>query len=238
MRPALSWFLVLGLAACGGSQHPRLAAQLAVGPANGPPGGVLVMSSECAGMQARCPRTWASTVDAIVTSGLSFHGYATIDPAKLRKDEGTRLETTVEKDSKTTTTTDTSTGEVGVVVIIPFATYTTTKGTQVTVSESFEKTVVLTGATLEDLALEDRKKLIELAGAHSLLTTHIVVGANWSVWSTAQTAEVMIKLSDAVDGSMRWSARCMASSGDFPSAAAAIEAAARCVIDAVTSPRA
>jgi hypothetical protein len=47
----------------------------------------------------------------------------------------------------------------------------------------------------------------------------------------------MIKLSDATNGEMRWSARCKAYSGDFPSAAVAIEAAAHCVVDAITTPR-
>jgi hypothetical protein len=228
---------MFALAACGGAQHPRLAAQVAVGPANTPPGGVLVMSSQCAGMQQSCPHTWAPTVDAIVTSGLSFHGYSMLDPTKLRKDEATRSETTVEKDVNATTSHHDTVKEVGMAAFIPFASYTTSKGTTVTMSHSTEKTVIIDGATLEELALADRKALMDLAGARSLLTTQIIVGANWSVWSTAQSVEVMIKLSDAADGSMRWSARCAASSGDFPSAAAAIEAAAHCVADAMTTPR-
>ena len=241
MRPpiTMSWLsccLVAGAAGCGGAPHPRLGAELASGPANGPPGGILVFSSECAGMQTPCPTTWAPAVDAIVTSGLAFHGYTTIAPSKLRKDEGTRSETTVAKDSTTTISHDDKTGSVGAVGIIPVASYTTRKGTTVTVSQSAEKTVVLTGATLEDLALADRKQLMAQAGAQSLLTTQIIVGASWSVWSTAQSVEVMIKLSDTVDGTMRWSARCSASSGDFPSAAAAIEAAAHCAVDAITAP--
>jgi hypothetical protein len=236
-RPiTLSWFLVLGAAGCGSAPHPRLGAELATGPANGPPGGVLVFASECAGMQTRCPATWAPAVDAIVTSGLAFHGYTTIEPSKLRKDEGTRSETTVARDSTTTVAHDDKVGSVGVVGIIPVASYTTSKGTTVTVNQSTEKTVVLTGATLEDLALADRKQLMAQAGAQSLLTTRIIVGASWSVWSTAQSVEVMIKLSDAVDGTMRWAARCSASSGDFPSAAAAIEAAAHCAVDSITAP--
>jgi len=228
--------LLFVLAACGGAQRPPLAAQMAVGPANTPPGGVLVMSAQCAGMQATCPRTWAPAVDAIVTSGLSFHGYTTLDPSKLRKDEAGRTETNEESESHTETHHDETTKEVGAVAIIPFATYTTTKGTTVTMSHSTSKTVVITGATLEELTIPDRKALMQLAGANSLLQTQIVVGANWSAWTTAQSVEVMVKLSDAFDGSMRWSARCSASSGDYPSAAAAIEAAAHCVSDAMTAP--
>ncbi len=236
MRLTPCWLVILGAMACGAGPQRPLLAQLATGPANGPPGGVLVFSSQCAGMQSRCPSTWAPTVDAIVTSGLSFHGYTTLDPSKLRKDAGTREETTVTKDSNTTSSHDDSAASVGVAGIIPIAAYTTSRGTRITVSQSTEKTVVLTGATLEDLPLDDRRQLMAQAGAQSVLTTQIIVGANWSVWTTAQSVEVMIKLSDAVDGTMRWSARCSASSGDFPSAAAAIEAAAHCVADAVTAP--
>jgi hypothetical protein len=235
MRSVISCFFV-ALAACGGAQHPRLAAQVALGPANAPAGGVLVLSSQCAGMQSSCPNTWAPTVDAIVTSGLAFHGYTTLDPSKLRKDEAGRTETHVDSQSESTTHYDNTTKDVGVVGFLPFASYTTSKGTTVTMSQSSVKTVVLTGATLEELTLPDRKALMDMAGARSFLTTQIIVGANWSAWSTAQSVEVMVKLSDSADGSMRWSARCAASSGDFPSAAAAIEAAARCVVDAMTAP--
>lgn len=234
----LTSFFILGAVGCGGGQRPRLGAEVALGAANGPPGGVLVFSSGCAGMQARCPSSWSPAVDAIITNGLAFRGYTTIDPSKLRKDEGTREETTVNKDSTSVVKHDDTIASVGVVLLVPVASYTTSKGTTITINQSTEKTVVLTGATLEDLALDDRKQLLAQAGAQSLLTTQIVVGANWSVWTTAQSVEVMIKLSDAVDGTMRWSARCSANSGDFPSAAAAIEAAAHCAVESITAPAA
>lgn len=238
MQRSLTRLLILALAAagCGGTQHPRLGAEVAVGEASGPPGSVLVFSSSCAGMNARCPTTWSPTIDAIVTSGLAFRGYNTIDPAKLRKDDSTRQETTVNKDSRSASESETETSSVGAVLIIPIAKFTTSRGKSLTVSQSTEKTVVLNGATLEDLALEDRKQLLEQAGAQSLLTTQIIVGANWSVWTTAQSVEVMIRLSDAGTGAMRWSARCSANSGDFPSAAAAIEAAAKCAVEAIAAP--
>lgn len=234
-----SSFLFLALAAatgCGGAQHPKLGAEVALGAANGPPGGVLVFSSGCAGMNARCPNSWSPAVDAIITSGLAFRGYNTIDPAKLRKDEGTRQETTIDKDSTTTVESDSKVTNVGAVAIIPVATFTSSSGKTVTINQSREKTVVLTGSTFEDLPVPDRQKLLAQVGAQSLLTTQIIVGANWSMWTTAQSVEVMVKLSDAADGSMRWSARCSASSGDFPSAEAAIEAAAHCAVEAITAP--
>ena len=70
-----------------------------------------------------------------------------------------------------------------------------------------------------------------------MLTTRVVVGANYSNWSSAQVVEVMIKLSDAHDGGMRWSARCAASSADYASADAAIEGAARCAVNVIAGGR-
>lgn len=232
---ALSSLLLF--AACGGSPRP-LVAQFATGPASAPPGGVLVFASQCANMEMHCPLTWSPAIDAIVTSGLSFHGYQTIDPAKLRKDEATRTETVQDESSRTETTTNETRGGVQTVGIIPIATLVTSRGKSIVVHESRERTVVIEGATLEDLTLPDRRALMEMAGASSLLTTQIIVGANWSSWHDDQRVEVMVKLADATTGEMRWSARCAASSGDYPSPAAALEAAAHCVVDALTSPAA
>ncbi len=229
--------LVFGATACGASQQARpVTAEVALGKANGPPGGVLVMSAHCAGMERRCPSSWAPAVDAIVTSGLAFHGYTTIDPAGLRKDEGTRTEKTVDTDTKTETSGNHQEQSVGVVAIIPIASFTTSQGRTVKVAQSHEKTVVLEGATFEDLIPQDRQALMALAGAHSVLTTQVIVGANWSVWTMAQSVQVVIKLSAASDGAMRWSSRCSASSDQYPSVDAAIEAAAHCAVDAVTTP--
>lgn len=228
----LSPLLVVALAACGGIQRP-LAAQVATGSANGPPGGILVFSSRCANLMMHCPMTWSPAVDAIVTSGLSFHGFQTIDPTHLRTDEARRTETTNDESSRTATTSRESGVEATSVILIPIVTFHKSNGATVVVHESREKTVVLEGATLEDLTIPDRRALMEMAGATSLLSTQITVGANWSTWSTRQIVEVMVKLSDAASGEMRWSARCAASSGDFPSAAAALEAAAHCVVDSL-----
>ena len=240
MRHTLALFclpLVFSAAACGASQQaPPATAEIALGSANGPPGGVLVMSAHCAGMERRCPSSWAPAVDAIVTSGLAFHGYRTIDPAGLRKDAGTRTEKTVDTDTKTETSHHDEENSVGAVAIIPIASFTTSQGRTVRLTQSHEKTVVLEGATFDDLTPQDRQALMKLAGAHSVLTTQVIVGANWSVWTMAQSVQVVIKLSDAESGAMRWSSRCSASSDKYPSVDAAIEAAAHCTVDAVTTP--
>lgn len=232
----LATIVLLAAAACSGPSRRPLGAQTAIGPAVGPPGRVLVMSASCGSMESQCRLGWAPAVDSIVVSGLEFHGYATIDPASLRKDEAQRSETTVTADSREEHQSEGTTSSVGIVGIIPIASTSSSSGSSLTVKESREKTIVIVGATIEDLRVEDRQALMSLAGAESVLTSRIIVGANYSVWTRAQVVEVMVKLSDARDGTMRWSARCAASSADYSSAESAIEGAARCVVDAITRP--
>jgi hypothetical protein len=235
-RLAMLVFFVSAVAACGTPAQRPLGAQVAVGPAGGPPGRVLVMSASCGSMESQCRMGWAQSVDGIVVGGLEFHGYATVDPAALRKDEAERTETTITTESREERQSESASTEVGAVFIIPVVASGTSASRSLTIKESREKTVVITGATLEELALPDRQALMALAGAESVLTTRIIVGANYSNWTRAQIVEVMIKLSDARDGAMRWSARCAASSADFASADAAIEGAARCAVAAITRP--
>ena len=73
---------------------------------------------------------------------------------------------------------------------------------------------------------------MKLAGAATVATTRVVVGANYSAWSVAQNVEVVVKLAAADTGDMRWASRCMASSVDYPNVEAAIENAARCATSA------
>jgi hypothetical protein len=108
-------------------------------------------------MESQCRMGWAPTVDSIVVSGLEFHGYATIDPGSLRKDEAQRSETTVTADSREEHYASSSAREVGIVGILPVASSGSSTGKSLTIRESREKTVVITGATLEDLALPDRR---------------------------------------------------------------------------------
>jgi len=236
MRYRIATIVTIAVAGCGTAAQRPLGAQTALGPAAGKPGKILVMAASCGAMESQCQMGWGPTVDSIVVSGLEFRGYATIDPGSLRKDDAQRTETTLTADSREERHSESTTRELGVVGIIPVAAAGSSTGKSLTIRQSREKTVVITGATLEDLALPDRRALMELAGAESVLTTRIVVGASYSVWTQAQVVEVMVKLSDARDGAMRWSARCASSSADYPSADAAIEGAARCVVDAITRP--
>jgi hypothetical protein len=235
MKRTCSILITTAIAACGAPPKP-LGAQVAVGAANTDPGRVLVLSASCGSMESQCRMHWAEAVDTIVVGGLEFHGYSTIDPSTLRKDEAKRTETEVTADSREERTSETSTKELGIIDIFPVATMGSTSSHSVRVTESRQKTVVVEGATIEDLRPEDRRTLMEQAGAGSVLSTRVIVGASYSVWSQRQVVEVMIKLSDAYDGTMRWSARCAASSADHPTVDAAIEAAAHCAVDVITAP--
>ena len=92
---------------------------------------------------------------------------------------------------------------------------------QFEVARSDEKTAVLEGAWLDVLALKDRRHLIQLSGANSLPDDARHPRRQLGPWTVNQVVEVMIKLADSNDGTMRWSMRCAASSGDYTSATAA-----------------
>jgi len=232
-----TWAILCSLAAtacAGASSSPPLSAEVATGNASGPVGKVLVVSTNCGSLEAVCRNGWTETVDGIVVGDLEFHGYSTIDPLSLRKDEATRTDSTIADDSTTEHKTSGTSTTVGLVAIFPVASVTVSNNRSVTLSRSKQKTVVITGATLDELRLEDRQSLLERAGAQSLLSIRLVVGANYEVWSSSQAVEVMVKLSDAQSGAMRLATRCSASSADFPSVEAAIGAAARCAVAALT----
>lgn len=227
---------LLVLAACAGKQPGAvMAPQAMVGPANGPPGRVLVLTASCGGLEAECRDSWAPAVDQIVTGSLDFHGYNTIDPATLRKDERQRSETVTTTDDRTESHSSGESSELGVVAIFPVASMGSSSSSSVTISRTRHRTIVLEGASFEDLRLEDRQRLIELAGAGSILSTRVIVGATYNAWTQAQVVEVVIKLAAADTGEMRWSTRCAASSGDYATVDAAIEGAARCAARAFTA---
>ena len=231
-RPRITSSLLLMVAlvplvACASTPKP-VHAERAVGPAQGPPGRVLVVSATCGNLDEACRNQWAPSVDQIVISALEFRGYSTIDPTTLRKDPATRTETTATGGERVDTRTDDRGVSGGLVGPIPLVIASARKGHTVTVTESQHRTVIVEGATYDELPIEDRRALLELAGAGSVLTTRVIVGASYGTWTTRQDVEVLVKLSDARDGTMRWSARCRAESHDHASANEAIEAAARC----------
>lgn len=235
MRSILLSASIVVVTACGGAP-PRqpLFAEVMQGPVAGPTGRVLVITAACGSLEAQCRETWAPTVDQIVLGALEFRGYATIDPQTLRKDERKRDERIEENDSKVRNEKSESAGGLAFIGILPTAGVGGSQGTSVTISHSRHKTIILSGANYEDLRLEDKRALMSLAGAGTVATTRVVVGANYGTWTMAQNVEVIVKLAAADTGDMRWSTRCMASSKDYPNVEAAIENAARCAASAFT----
>ena len=233
MRSTLLPASIVVVAACGGTA-PRypLIAEAMRGPSAGPAGRLLVMTATCGSLEAECRSAWAPAVDQIVLAALEFRGYDTIDPQTLRKDERKRDERIEEHDSDVSNRSRESSGGIGFIGILPIAGAGGSKTANVTISHSRHRTVILSGANYEDLRLEDKKALMSLAGAASVATTRVVVGANHGTWTLAQNVEVIIKLTAADTGDMRWSTRCMASSKGHRNVEAAIEDAARCAASA------
>jgi hypothetical protein len=214
-----------------GAQAP-LHAQAMRGPAAGPSGRVLVITASCGSLEEECRDTWAPTVDQIVIGALEFRGYDAIDPESLRKDERRREERIEETSSRDEHSASSKGGGVGFISIIPIGGAAGGENHSLTVSKSRHKTIVLQGASFEDLRLEDKQALMKLAGAETVATTRVVVGANYGTWTMEQNVEVVVKLAAANTGDMRWSTRCMASSIGYPTVEAAIENAARCATSA------
>lgn len=230
----LRTFCCVLLAACASSSSPVLHPQAMRGEVTNPPGKVLVMAATCGSVEHECRDTWAPAVDGLVMSGLEFHGYATIDPASLRKDARSRTETTVSGETARVSDSTTHDTSADLVFVIPVIGASTTTSHSVQVVNSHQKTVVLEGSSFEDLTLADRQQLTDAAQAGSVLTTRIIVGANYGNWNIAQNVEVMIKLASPTTGKMLWSTRCEASSEQFASIDQAIENAARCAVGAFT----
>jgi hypothetical protein len=224
------------LVGCSSSSAPVLHPQAMRGEVTDPPGKVLVMSATCGSIEQECRDTWAPAVDGLVMSGLEFHGYPTIDPAALRKDERTRTETKVSGETATVSDSTTHVTSADLLFVFPVLGASSTTSHSVQVVNSRQSTVVLEGARFEDLTLADRQQLTDAAQAGSVLTTRITVGANYGNWKVAQNVEVMIKLASPTSGRMLWSTRCEASSEQFASIDQAIEHAARCAVGAFTGP--
>lgn len=233
------------LAACGSTQTSQMTSETGApgaplnaeamrGPAAGPSGRVLVITASCGSLHDECRDTWAPTVDQIVLGALEFRGYDTIDPESLRKDERKRDERIEETSSRHEHEESTKGGGVGFIGILPIGGAGASELRSLTVSKSRHKTVILQGANFEDLRLEDKQALMKLAGAATVATTRVVVGANYGTWTAAQNVEVIVKLAAADTGDMRWSTRCSASSVNYPNVEAAIENAARCATSAFT----
>lgn len=214
-----------GLGACGAPrQGVVLQPQVQTGPAAGAaPGRVLVLSAACGSLEQPCPPNYIDTVDTIVRGGLEFAGYNLVDANTLRKDTRQRHEerTVDTAASNSTSVTDMERS------LAPDSTVTHTESSNSVKTHTF---TVLDGSNFEDLSVDDRHEVIAKAGANSVLSVRIIVGANVGVWMPNQNVEVMVKLGVNQGDDMAWSARCLASSNDFATVTAALEHAARCAI--------
>jgi hypothetical protein len=205
-------------------QPPVLYPQVQPGPASDArPTRVLVLPAGCGSVERPCPQSYITAVDAIVRSGLEFVGLNLVESETLlaqtrQRHEEQRTKTT-NSETSSTTTMESPLGFDN----------TVTRNTTSTSTEN-ERFVVLDGPTFEDMALAERQALLAQSGADAVLSVRIVIGGTIGVWAPNQNVEVLIKLGVSQGDAMAWASRCIASSNDFTTVDAALEAAARCAI--------
>lgn len=222
--------LALALAsACGSTNQVQLRPQVQLGPASHEQATkVLALSATCGSVEFECPDEYVAVVDGIVRSTMDFAGYTLVEPRTLRDENRDRHETrekeVIETENASSTRVE-RTLDFDDEVISSGSSRTTRKRT----------VTVLTGSNFEDLDVGTRKKVLAEAGADSVLTVRIVVGAEVGVWAPNQNVEVMVKLGVEGGDAMAWASRCIASSNDFSTVNAALENAARCAVYGGTS---
>ncbi len=223
-------FLLVSLVGCTSPKPPVLHPQVQYGPAAQiKPKRVLVLQSMCGSLEARCPKEYEQSVDAIVRSGLEFAGYSIVDSEKLRLAARTRHE---EHTSETNTTKTVSETEIVRPLILLDENATTATTTETTKDITY---VVLDGSNFEDLSIDEKHQVIDKAGTDSVVSVRIVIGGKIGVWVPNQNVEVMVKLGVNRGDEMAWASRCTASSNDFTTVTAALEQAARCAMHGATA---
>lgn len=217
--------LALALAAaCGPSTQVKLTPQVQPGPGNhNSATRVLALSASCGSVEFECPDNYVSVVDSIVRSTMDFAGYKLVEASGLRNETRERSETH-EKE----VTESQSASRVDHERALDFDDHTTAESHSRTTHT--KSTTILNGSNFEDLSVGDRKKVLSDAGADSVLTVRIVVGAQVGSWGPNQNVEVMVKLGVQGGDVMAWASRCMASSNQFDTVDAALENAARCAV--------
>ncbi len=209
-------------------QPPVLHPQVQPGPAaNAMPSRVLVLPAACGSVEAPCPQSYLSAVDAIVRGGLEFVGHNVVESEALLNETRQRHE---ERDTKTTDSVSESQTETNRALGFDETVTSRSSGTQVETN----RRVVLDGPTFEDLSVTERHEVLTKVGADAVVSTRIIVGGQIGVWTPNQNVEVMVKLGVQQGDAMAWASRCLASSNDFSSVDAALEAAARCAIYGAT----
>jgi hypothetical protein len=214
----------VALAACTPAPPPVLHPQVQPGPAAGVrPNRVLVLHAACGSVEQRCPQSYVEAVDSIVRGGLEFAGYHLVEAETLRNDTRQRHE----EHSSTTTTTDNQSHVHHERTLAPDDhTYSQSHGSTTTAT-SF---IVLDGPGFDDLSVDERRAVVEKAGADAVVSVRIVVGGQIGLWVPNQNVEVMVRLGANLGDSMAWASRCTASSNEFTTVDAALEHAARCAV--------
>jgi hypothetical protein len=221
--PALA---ALALAACGGgpTRPPVLYPQVQPGPAaQVRPNRVLVLPAACGDVEATCPRSYITAVDAIVRGGLEFVGHNLVESETLLSQTRQRHE----EQGRKTTTTDSASSTSYHRPRFDDAGHSQSSSSTTTETTS---SIILDGPTFEDLAIGERQAVLQQAGADAVVSVRIIIGGSIGVWAPNQNVEVMVKLGVDHGDVMAWASRCLASSNDFTTVDAALEAAARCAI--------
>lgn len=209
-------------------QPPVLYPQVQPGPAaQARPNRVLVLPAACGSVEAQCPPSFITTVDTIVRGGLEFVGHNLVESETLLNQTRQRHE---EQTSGTVTDSTHSTTKVE----RPLAFDHKVEHQSDSVHTQQSRSVILDGPIFEDLSVTERHELLQQVGADAVLSVRIVIGGTIGIWVPNQNVEVMVKLGVDQGDAMAWASRCMASSNDFTTVDAALEAAARCAIYGAT----
>lgn len=228
VRTSLLFLFVL--VGCTPPKPPALQPQVQYGPAASiRPKRVLALQAMCGSLEARCPKEYQQSVDAIVRSGLEFAGYSVVDSEKLRLAARARHE---EHTSDTTTTKTARQTELVRPLILLDETSAMATTSETTKDITY---VVLDGSNFEDLSVDEKHLVIDKAGTDSVVSVRIIIGGKIGVWVPNQNVEVMVKLGVNRSDEMAWASRCMASSNDFSTVTGALEQAARCAMHGATA---
>lgn len=221
--------LVVSLSGCTTQrQPPVLHPQVQPGPAaQARPTRILVLPAACGSVESQCPPSYITTVDTIVRGGLEFVGHNLVESEALLNQTRERHE---QQDSKTTT--DSTTSRTENQRTLGFDDAVNHQSDSVHTEQS--RSVTLDGPIFEDLSVGERHELLQQVGADAVLSVRIIIGGTIGIWVPNQNVEVMVKLGVAQGDAMAWASRCMASSNDFTTVDAALEAAARCAIYGAT----
>lgn len=184
------------------------------------------MPAACGSVETPCPESYLTAVNTIVRGGLEFAGHNVVETEGLLKDTRQRHE-----EQTTNTTTESSQSRTDYDHPI-FDEAVTHQSSSTRVEQ--RRHVVLDGPTFEDLSVTDRHQVLQEVGADAVVSVRIVVGGVMGVWVPNQNVEVMVKLGAQQGDAMAWASRCMASSNDFTTVDAALEAAARCAVYGAT----